>query len=187
MALTDDDYKQAAKELGCEMAALRAVADVECGGKPFLPDGRVVILFEAHIFSRYTKGRFDQLHPNLSSSKWNKKLYRGGSAEWDRLADAVELDRKAALMSASWGAFQLMGFNFAVCGFTSVEAFVEAMKTEEGQLEAFMGFIKSQHLSDELQRRDWRGFARIYNGPAYSANAYDTKMAKAYDKFKETV
>jgi hypothetical protein len=183
MPLTDDDYKTAAKELGCDIASIRAVASVESAGEGFLEDGRVRVLFEAHIFSRYTKGRFDDSHPNLSSSKWNRKLYRGGAAEWDRLAEAVELDRKAALMSASWGAFQLMGFNFAACAFTTVDDFVSAMKTEQGQLEAFVEFIKSQGLADELQRRDWAGFARIYNGPAFKANSYDARMAKAYDKF----
>src|SRR5687767_11668525 len=126
MALTDDDYKKAAEELNCEVAAIRAVASVEAAGDGFLPDGRVKLLFEAHIFGRYTKGKFDKGHPELSSPKWNRKLYKGGAGEWERLQDAIELDRKAALMSASYGAFQVMGFNFGVCGFTSVEDFVEA-------------------------------------------------------------
>jgi hypothetical protein len=85
-------------------------------------------------------------------------------------------------MSASYGAFQICGFNAGACGFGDVEVFVEAMKTEQGQLEAFVAFIKSSGLADELQRKDWKGFARIYNGPSYSANAYDVKIANAYEQ-----
>ncbi len=34
-----------------------------------------------------------------------------------------------------------------------------------------------------LQAMDWAGYARIYNGPSYSANDYDTKLAAAYARF----
>jgi len=184
--LTDGNYKQAAEELGCEVAAILAVISVESAGDGFLPDGRPKILFEAHIFHRYTKGRFDTTHPHLSSPTWNRKLYKGGAGEYDRLEEAISLDRRAAIMSASWGAFQIMGFNLAGCGFTNVEDFVAAMRaSERRQLEAFIEFIKSQHLDDELRQRDWATFARIYNGPSYKANRYDEKPAKAYAKFKE--
>lgn len=185
MALTDDDYKQAAKELDCEVSALKAVTEVEAAGEGFLPDGRPKVLFEAHLFHRYTKGRFDESHPHLSSPIWNRKLYKGGVREWDRLEEARKLKYHAALMSASYGAFQICGFNFAACGFTDVAHFVAAMETEQGQLKAFIEFIKSQRLDDELRRRDWATFARIYNGPGFSANRYDEKLAKAYAKFKE--
>jgi len=185
MPLTDADYKSAADELGCEVAAVKAVAAVESSGEPFLADGRPCILFEAHIFSRYTQCKFDQTHPHISSPTWNRKLYRGGAAEWERLEEAIELDRKAALMSASWGAFQVMGFNFALCRFTNVEDFVAAMKESEAkQLTAFVQFIKSRDLDDELRRKDWRGFARGYNGIGFKQNAYDTKLARVYEQIR---
>ena len=184
MPLTDADYQKAAEELGCEPAALKAVAAIESNGDPFLPDGRVKILFEAHIFARYTKGQFDKTHPHISSPTWNRKLYKGGAAEWDRMAEAIELDRKAALMSASYGMFQIMGFNFALCGFTCVEDFVNAIKDEPGQLAAFIQFIKSNHLDDELRRKDWAGFARGFNGPGYKLNFYDTRLARLYEQIR---
>lgn len=183
--LTDEDYAKAAEELGCEMGALKAVASVESAGDGFLPDGRVKILFESHIFSRYTKGRFDKSHPHISSPEWNRKLYKGGAGEWGRLEEAFTLDPVAAQLSASYGAFQICGFNYAVCGFKTVEDFVESMLTEAGQLGAFVAFIKSKDLEDELRQLDWRGFARIYNGSAYVLNAYHTKMAQAYAKFSK--
>lgn len=183
--LTDEDYAKAADDLDCEVAAIKAVASVEAAGDGFLPDGRVKILFEAHIFHKYTQGKFTASHPHISSAKWDKKLYKGGGAEWGRLEEAFTLDPIAAQLSASYGAFQIMGFNYAVCGFKTVEDFVEAMLTEAGQLAAFIGFIKSKDLEDELRRLDWAGFARVYNGNDYRLNAYDTKMAKAYAKFSQ--
>jgi hypothetical protein len=43
-------------------------------------------------------------------------------------------------------------------------------------------FIKNSGLADELQKKNWAGFARGYNGPSYSKNAYDVKLAQAYSK-----
>ena len=44
-------FEDAAKTLNVEVAAIRAVHQVEAGGRSgFLPDGRAMILFEGHIF-----------------------------------------------------------------------------------------------------------------------------------------
>ena len=55
--LTDADFARAAKALNVEVAAIRAVAEVEAAGAGFLPDGRPAILYEAHIFHAETKGK----------------------------------------------------------------------------------------------------------------------------------
>ena len=31
-----------------------------------------------------------------------------------------------------------------------------------------------------LQKKDWKAFARLYNGPAYAQNRYDEKLSKAF-------
>jgi hypothetical protein len=176
--LGDKAIEQAAGRIGCPVAAVRAVIDVESRGG-FLEDGRPKILFERHYFCRLTKGRFNQSNPDISSAKWGG--YKGGTAEYDRLTRAIKLDRDAALRSASWGAFQIMGDNCRMCGFTSVEDFVKAMVAgEPEQLDAFVQFVKKAGLADELSRLDWAGFARGYNGPAYRANRYDEKLDAAY-------
>jgi hypothetical protein len=176
--LDDTAIEAAAARIGCKVAAVRAVIDVESGGG-FLPDGRPKILFERHYFSRLTKRKFDSSHPDISCRKWGG--YRGGAREYERLAIAIELDRDAALRSASWGAFQIMGDNYKLCGFRSVEDFVNAMVSgAPAQLGAFVSFIKTTGFSDELIRADWAGFARGYNGPAYRANKYDDRLAAAY-------
>lgn len=176
-------YADAARALGCGVAALQAVAEVESAGSGFLPDGRPKILFEAHIFSRLTGHKYDQTDPAISSAKWNRALYT--KDEYGRLNLARLLNTEAANSSASWGKFQIMGFNFARCGYQTLGNFLYAMQTEAGQLQAFVGFVKAAGLVDELKRLDWPGFARGYNGPGYAENKYDAKMAKAYKKFKE--
>lgn len=180
--LVASDFHSAATILNVDPFTIMAVAEIESAGGGFLPDGRPKILFEAHVFSRLTKHVYDELHPNISSSKWTRSLYRGGAAEHDvRLEEAVRLDRPAALQSASWGMFQIMGFNFKRCGFPSVQAFVNAMYISEAQhLNAFCRLVKSMGLDDELQRRDWAAFANGYNGPSFATNHYDSKLEASY-------
>lgn len=182
--LGDADFERAARKLGCTVAAVRAVAQVESAGSRFFADKRPKILFERHVFHKRTGGRFSARHSDVS---WPQAGgYVGGPREYDRLRDAIALDRQAALESASWGKFQVMGFNCATCGHDDVESFVSAMVSGEGaQLDAFVTFIQTNKLDDELVRRDWAGFARGYNGPAYARNKYDKKMADAYALFSQ--
>lgn len=155
---------------------------VETGGVGgFLPDDRPRILFESARFHALTDGKYDRAHPTISTKSENPKLYRGGAAEYLRLNEAVALDRHAALCSASWGLFQILGENAAMCGFADVEPYVTAMAASaRAQLEAFSAFVKADKLLDALKACDWAGFAARYNGPAYRSNAYDTKLAAAY-------
>lgn len=181
LTLSEQDFKRAADRLGCEVAAVKAVAEVESGGKTgFLPDKRPKILFESRWFHKLTGGRFDASNPELSTPTWVRN-YKGGAAEYDRLQGAIALDRAAALKSASWGMFQILGVNHAIVGFGDVEAFVKAQVESEGrQLDAFIGFVISNKLDDELRDKRWADFARVYNGPGFAENKYDSKMADAY-------
>jgi hypothetical protein len=48
----------------------------------------------------------------------------------------------------------------------------------------FTEFVLDSRLDDELRDLRFADFARIYNGPAYKSNAYDTKMLAAYKKYQ---
>ncbi len=168
----------AARSLGCDVAAIRAVIAVESGGG-FDTQGRPRILFERHYFHRLTKGRFADDHPDLSAPRWGG--YGGSAAQYERLNRAIALDRDAALRSASWGMFQIMGDKFAAAGFSDVEAMVAAMmESEDRHLQAFCAFVTARGLADALAHHDWAAFARGYNGPAFAANRYDVRLAEAY-------
>lgn len=181
------DYEAVAARLGCEWEAAAAVAEVESGPLGgFGSDGRPIILFERHLFSRKTNHQYDASHPNVSNT--TPGGYPRTQAErWAQLAEAFALDAEAALQSASYGRFQVLGQNFSNLNMASAREYVTKLaKSEKDQLECFEGFVKANNLSDELQRKDWAGFARAYNGPGYAANQYDTKMANAYARLKAT-
>jgi peptidoglycan hydrolase-like protein with peptidoglycan-binding domain len=183
--LTPQDFQNVARSMGCEVAAVRAVVDVEAAGSGFLSDGRPKILFEAHWFSEYTSGRFDQSHADISSAFWNRNLYVGGVGEWDRLYRAARLNREAALKSASWGLGQIMGFNHPTAGYRDAESFVREMHESEGkQLAAMFNFVRGNRLDRFLIDRDWAGFARQYNGESFQVNRYDQKLAEAYNYWR---
>lgn len=180
--LTAQDFQDAADQLGCEVADVKAVCEVEAPRGGFLPSGEPTILFERHQFSKRTGRKFDISHPHISNRQPGG--YKGGQAEHIRLAEAVALDRDAALESTSWGKFQIMGFNYAPAGFESLQEFINAMFQSEGrQLKAFVSFIQHEGMAGFLRERRWAAFARRYNGPNYAINNYDTKMAAAHAKF----
>lgn len=181
------DFEGVAARLGCEWEALAAVAEVESGPLGgFGSDGRPIILFERHLFSRKTSHQFDASHPTVSNT--TPGGYPRTQAErWNQLAEAYALDPEAALQSASYGRFQVLGQNYSNLNMANAHEYVSKIaKSEKDQLEAFEGFVKANSLADELQRKDWAGFASRYNGPGYAANQYDTKMANAYARLKAT-
>jgi len=177
------DYKIAAKQYQLEEAVLRAVVKVESAGRAFVK-GKPVILFEAHWFSYFTKGKYDRLYPNISSPTWNRSLYKGGEAEWERLHQAERLDPTAAYLSTSWGLGQILGLNYRECGYRTVQEFVMAMNASAfNQLQAMLRFIERMGLLPALRKKDWHTFARGYNGPGYHLNAYAEKLEQAYRSF----
>ena len=167
--------------LGVGAAEIWTVLSVETKGFGYLPDRRPAILFERHLFRKQTGGKFDALNPNISSS--TPGGYLGGAREYDRLAQAIALDRPAALKSASWGIGQILGSNFVAAGFASVEDMVDAMvRAEDSQLTAMAKFVRSSGLLNPLANHDWAGFARGYNGPDFAKNQYDVRLAGFFQK-----
>lgn len=177
-AISENAYHKAADELECDIAAIKAVAEVESKRAPFGADGRPTILFERHKFRAFTGGKFNASHPELSGPAGN---YGKFSEQWPKMEQALELDQEAALKSASWGQFQIMGFNYRLAGYFDVESFVEAMVEDvDNHLDAFVDFVLANNLDTHLRALNWRKFALGYNGKGYRKNRYDEKMASAY-------
>lgn len=183
--LSREDYAAAAQRLSCEAEAVQAVVEVESGASGFSADGKPIILFEPHIFSRLTSRRFDASNPNVSYPTWDRTRYpRDQAGRYAQLREAYGLDPEAAVASASWGRFQIMGMNHQKCGFPTATAFVADMaKSEVRQLAAFEAFVRSSGIADELQRLDWEGFARVYNGSG-QVERYGRLMREAYTRIK---
>ena len=181
-----------------ELAVVKAVNEVESNGKDFLIDGRPKILFEGHIFWKELEKRSINPKTYVNSNtqdilfeKYTKKYYVGGTAEYARLDKARNLaqDKRfvdAANSSASWGLFQIMGFNAVSIGYKTVDEFVEKMNLNEGeQLKAFGLFLQKNNLIPLLKSKNWASFALKYNGPAYKTNKYDEKLMRAYLKYSK--
>jgi hypothetical protein len=178
--LSRQGFENGREVLGINLSAFWAVMTVETRGFGFLVDRRPKILFERHIFSERTGSKFDANHPAISNPK-SGGYGAGGANQYTRLGEAIQLDRVAALESASWGLGQVMGFNAESAGSTDVEALVSAMSlSEDAQMMAMVSFIHSNNLAKHLRNKDWVKFARAYNGEGYRKNDYDTKLAQAY-------
>jgi hypothetical protein len=144
-APTEADYLRFAEILGIDAATIRAVMEVETGpGSGFLPDGRMKILFERHVFHRLTGGRYDESHPDVSSPTGGG-YGPSGDAQYNRVAEAFSLDPDAALQATSWGRLQIMGMQYKSLGYDTVGEFVRFMsQSDANQLEAgFIGFIRT--------------------------------------------
>ena len=191
--INEFDYQELANKLQIEVATVKAIKEVESGQYgAFLSEDCPPILFEGHIFWKQLEN--EGFYPanlvvgneDILYQKWTKQHYLGGMKEYDRLDKAMKINKIAALKSASWGMFQIMGFNYESCGCKSVDEFVTRMKrSEKDQLDMFIQFIVNNKLDKYLREKDWKGFAAKYNGPLYAQNKYDTKLEQAYNKYKK--
>ena len=185
--LTAAQIKAQAQSLGVEAAALQAVIDVECRGSGFNSDDTPVILFERHVMrqrliankKRSIADEMMRKRPDLCNTvSGGYGLY---SQQHKKLEDATKFDRTSALESCSWGIGQVMGYHWYSLGYDTLQQFINAMyKDEASQLEAVCRYIKINSLVNALKNKDWKAFARGYNGPAYAKNSYDIKLANAY-------
>lgn len=190
--LRQKDLQRAADRLGIPLASVMAVNQVESRGTGFTDNGRPVVLFERHVMRQRLLSNglteaevlaLEEQSPGLVSRKPGG--YVGGTAEYQRLINAKGLHAIAALESASWGLFQIMGYHWERLGYASVSEFADCMaRSESEQLEAFVRFIETDPaLHKALKTRSWKSFAKLYNGPAYEKNLYDVKLARAYAEF----
>jgi N-acetylmuramidase/Putative peptidoglycan binding domain len=192
--LSQQDIDDFAARRSLEVPAVRAVYGVESGGVGFI-GLRPKILFEGHVFWRQMQeagldpAHFVEGNADILFVSWRPGSYAGGLAEHDRLERAGKIHRVSALRSASWGLFQVLGYNAETLGFADVEAFVSAMsRSEADQLDTFGRFIagsryRGKSLLDWLRAKNWTAFAAGYNGPGYARNRYDRKLAAAYAKY----
>jgi hypothetical protein len=178
-----------ATRLAIPLANILACIDVESGGVVDTPikcrDGVVrdypVIRFEGHYF-------YKRVNPSLQAKAIAEKLAApvpgaianpsSQQSRWDTLEyPAQELDMNAAIESTSWGVGQVMGANWQMLGLSNAIEFLnKALSGVSGQISLMFGYIEKAGLVDELQRGDFAGFARGYNGPA-NVSSYASKLA----------
>ena len=188
---TRSEIAAEAQALGLEPAVLLAVVEVESGGRAFANvAGRAepLIRFEGHYFDRLLPAdkRGQARRAGLASPKAGAIPNPATqAARWALLERAMQVDREAALQSVSYGVGQVMGAHWRWLGYASVEALVaEARSGLAGQVRLMTRFIRRSGLVETLKARDWAGFARRYNGPAYAKHGYHTRLAAAWKRHR---
>ena len=184
--LTESDFSLVSEELGIEVAAIKAVVEIEAGAamKGFWAPGVPVVSFDQTMYAKYkskvpsTEGAKDEKVPEGLKGYVLKK--------WTALVNARKKNFMGANMGTFWGMFQIGGFNYKLCGCEDVNEFVRRVSYSElEQLQLFAAFLINTGMVEYLRKKDWRGFARRYNGPSYAKRGYHTKMAKAYAKYSK--
>lgn len=184
--LSEEDFEIVARELGVEVAAVKAVVLIEAGHsmQGFYAPGVPVVNFDRTIYNKVASKAPDRRGDK--SAKVPKGLSGYALKEWTQLTNARRNNEQGANMGAFWGMFQIGGFNYKKCGCKDVDEFVDQMcESEFAQLELFAHFIKNAGMVDDLRRKDWKSFSKKYNGASALRRGYHTRMAKAYAKFKK--
>jgi hypothetical protein len=170
--------------------ALKAVAEVESGGIGcFGPGGRPTIRYEPAVFNKkFTSRKYATTHPQYGQ---DTALHTGRQLDEFSMLHAAMLmrsQRDNAIASASWGAFQIMGFHHKLAGYATATDFALAMyRSATTQLDAMISFAKSTGAVNYLRTKDFANFASRYNGSSYKDNKYDTRMEAAYRRLEGTV
>jgi hypothetical protein len=78
LKLNIQDFVEASNRLFCDVAAIRAVAEVESGGRDgFLADNRPKILFESRWFHNLTDGVYTREPHDISTVSWGEIILEG--------------------------------------------------------------------------------------------------------------
>lgn len=194
--LDDPDLPRIGGLIGVGEDIVHGVMDTEAGGVSTDKNGRMKALYEPHVAYRNSKGvvREKLVKAGLAYPKW-KRNYPGDS--YPRIKKAMAIDETVALLATSWAFPQVLGENFALAGYESVQDMVlDFLKDEDNQLAGMINFIKNANLDDELRvlegklRRgetikpdDARPFVRGYNGFGYAKNNYHTIFARNLNKW----
>ena len=184
--LTEHDFELVAEELDVEIATIKAVVEIEAGKamKGFWAPGIPVINFDRSMYNKYKNKAASK--EGAKGEKVPEGLTGYALKEWKELITARKTNAQGANLGTFWGMFQIGGFNYKLCDCESVDEFVKRNTISElEQLQLFAILITKTGMVEHLRKKDWRAFARRYNGPSYAKRGYHTKMAKAYKKYSQ--
>lgn len=194
-------------------AISKAIASVESRAEGFTSDGSVQLLFERHKFKSQLQKRLtesaqdivliedfykttftgnkvseavafvEKQNPNICNSKAGGYLV--GASEQKRFELAMSINPTAATESASFGLYQIMGFNAKHCGYDDGYNMLKSfMEGEYYHLMALGNFLEANSgIYTYLKNGNYEAIARLYNGPAYAKNNYHVKIRKALSVF----
>lgn len=192
-----EQFKTAADELDWQVAMVSALTKKEVTDKPYFTVGgkkRQKILFERHKYWRHlVKRGIDPvelirkdptLRDILGTTPYPTSQYGKYTRQYQRRDRAATICAESALAACSYTGFQILGENYAECGYESVSAFVQAMDDEANWLAAMVALVKSKGIVETLQphRLDFAAFAEKWNGPDYWRAKYDQDLGRIYQR-----
>ena len=192
-------FEAISKISGMDAGAIYAIVATESNGSFSWEDGKIPILYERHWIYRFYKRehgkkeslKMVKLFPHLINNKSGG--YGKFSEQYNKLASSIKIfGTEIAHASTSFGAFQIMGFNYEVCGYSSAVDMADSYHDEPMQNQ-IMGFIefcknyKNGKLLKAIKKKNWDKVAYIYNGKAYKKNRYAAKLRIAYARYYDEV
>ena len=156
-------------------------------GNEYLPPMRI----EGHYFYARLSGtkrdmavRLGLASPKAGAVK-NPNDYKG---RYDKLKLMADIAHDEAYQSISIGIGQVMGSHYKMYGYKSAyEMWKIACGGLVPQVEQMLLFISRQaKMYKAAVNYDYATFARLYNGPAYKKNRYDTDLKKFVEKWPKT-
>jgi hypothetical protein len=193
--IAESQYAAIAKELNCEVAAIKAIVKNETKNEAFFANGLPSILFERHIFYENTKPTKGS-HPFAKFPDICKPSVGGWGAsgifQYERLIKAAKLDKNAALRSCSWGAFQVIADPYEILGYDNPSQIAnECMASMDGQIKLFIGFMKMKDkevsIIKHIKNKDWEKVASAYNGKYWKTTNpnYASDLEQHYNEEKK--
>jgi hypothetical protein len=167
-------YQRVAKDLLFTPAQVRAFAVVESDEKPFTPSGAPLPRLEVHHWKKHRVA-------DPTSMAFDKaKNPRDLDMRWEQFERMRAVNENAAILSHSFGLFQICGFNYRLCLCADPVTFLNEMMTVEGQFKMFKRFmLSSPALLSAVRRNLPEQVGFHYNGPQYKKNKYDEKWSAA--------
>jgi hypothetical protein len=191
--------------LGVDLALAVAIPACEMNDRGLDNDGRMIIRFEVHIFKdkwgKDNPEKFNQHFHCDEDNAWQKHQWRPFAnaewrdchnkqdSEWNVFEFARTLDDTAAKQSIAMGMTEILGCNYALIGYNSVDEMYNAFASgERCQLIGLFDLISGpEQLSREIQALrdgDIDAFATLYKGSNEAAK-YGAMLRKAIDSFRK--
>jgi hypothetical protein len=194
--IAETQYAAIAKELDCEIAAIKAIAKNETKKNAYLPNGLPEILFERHIFYKHTmSGKESNPYtkfPEICNKKGGNYWPKGVNIEtyqYEKLVKAAGLNKDAAIRACSWGAFQVLADPYEALGYESPSQIAnECMVSMDNQIKLFVNFMKMKDreaaIIKHIKNKDWEKVASAYNGTNWKVKnpKYASDLEKHYNE-----
>lgn len=190
---SDADIAAAARAATGTLRQMKAIAAVESGGTGWDGTGLLQCLYERHkAFGAIRKMLASKRLPGayLALPKYGGYTtdadHDGINDSWEKLAEAAAIYGPVAFEWASFGMFQIMGFNAKACDYPgAIEMAWQMSRSQAAHYEAFGRFIQANGLATAFRATsgdpdDCRAIAAGFNGRGYERNAYHEKIAAAF-------